>query len=372
ARWQLRRHHRRLLVAATTVTAPDEPSDEDLEATRLAWIARLGDLADTLADTSPPPPPAVVAAELRDLRSPVDAALDDRRLVALAAAASDHAAVSSRGELYRQGLPAAEALARAVGTLLGVRRLTPAELTTRIRARFPHAELLPDDQTTLDRLLADAGLQLRWEPTERAWVAPTVSVVANTATHTTASPEAAEQADFDERLRLAHDSGRLLVLQAPTSRYRGAIDRLSAAGVTPLSVDEQLISLLRDHATRLGIDWPVVLDADAAGIHSTDWRNLTQLVARAVPDLESAILAIKGTVLLCDLGLLGRYGQLSLVDRLRSAVAHGTQPLRSLWVLVAHDGPAAGPSVDGHAIGVLTPNEWARIPRRWIDREDAA
>ncbi len=72
-----------------------------------------------------------------------------------------------------------------------------------------------------------------------------------------------------------------------------------------------------------------------------------------------------GTVLLENAGLLARYGQLGLVDRLRAA-ASGSQPLDGCWLLVPADEQGTMPTLDGEAVPALTPNEWARIPRPWL------
>ena len=64
-------------------------------------------------------------------------------------------------------------------------------------------------------------------------------------------------------------------------------------------------------------------------------------------------------------GLLARYGQLALFDRLRARVMDGA-PLRACWILLPADDQTDRPLIDGEAVPVLTPNEWARIPRSWL------
>src|SRR5690606_27154435 len=71
---------------------------------RVGYAERLGVLADRLAGAAPLLPPARVIEELRAVPAPEGAALADARLVALAAAASQQAAVSSRLELYPRGM----------------------------------------------------------------------------------------------------------------------------------------------------------------------------------------------------------------------------------------------------------------------------
>ena len=64
-------------------------------------------------------------------------------------------------------------------------------------------------------------------------------------------------------------------------------------------------------------------------------------------------------------GLLARYDQLGLFDRLRARIMDGG-PLRTCWTLLPADDQTDRPLVDGQAVPVLTPNEWARVPRSWL------
>ena len=103
-RFLVRRDHGRVLVALT----------QELT----SYAGRLGDEADILADEDPLVPPSRVLQRLREISLPADAAiLTDARLVRLAAAASRHAAVSSRQELYPRGMDAARAVKLSQGPL---------------------------------------------------------------------------------------------------------------------------------------------------------------------------------------------------------------------------------------------------------------
>ena len=85
------------------------------------------------------------------------------RLLALAAAVSERAALSSRLELYPRGMAADRALRLALGALAGASTLTPEEIRRRVAGRYPDAACLPE-RPDLDALLRDAGSELRWEP----------------------------------------------------------------------------------------------------------------------------------------------------------------------------------------------------------------
>jgi hypothetical protein len=84
-----------------------------------------------------------------------------------------------------------------------------------------------------------------------------------------------------------------------------------------------------------------------------------------MPAVEDHIAGVTGTVLLEHVGLLARYDQLGTFDRLRARIMDGA-PLRGCWTLVPADDQSDRPAIDGRAIPVLTPNEWARIPPAWL------
>src|SRR5690606_15299915 len=125
-------------------------------------------------------------------------------------------------ELYRRGLPAAEALAAARRALVAVTAASADQVAAKVRARFPDSEPLPD-RPALDRLLADAGLDLRWNEQAGRFETPSVHEESSTGVslsrHATGQPtvgvtpvEVDVAADFQERLQRSLDAGGLLVL----------------------------------------------------------------------------------------------------------------------------------------------------------------
>ena len=70
---------------------------------------------------------------------------------------------------------------------------------------------------------------------------------------------------------------------------------------------------LREQAQAMKVDWNVVLQADAADHGSRHWVNLQRLVQRAVPTVRAALLNSPSPILLVCVGLLARYGLMSLV-----------------------------------------------------------
>jgi hypothetical protein len=63
--------------------------------------------------------------------------------------------------------------------------------------------------------------------------------------------------------------------------------------------------------------------------------------------------------LLVNPGLLARYDQLSLIDRLRE------DPGAGVWLLVAGQ-DTHKPMIDSEAVPLISPNHWARVNLYWI------
>ena len=74
------------------------------------------------------------------------------------------AALSSRQEIYSQGMPALQALRQSLGALVGAPVLRIRELQDRVRGRYPDATPLPG-RPELDRLLEEVGAPLKWSAT---------------------------------------------------------------------------------------------------------------------------------------------------------------------------------------------------------------
>lgn len=343
---------------------------------------RLGAAADELAAAETLASASEVIARLGRLSAPPAlAGLSQDRLVRLAAAASTTAAVSARLELHPRGLTAERALALGRAALLGSEKLTADEIRLRIAARFPHAQALPD-RPALDALLADGGFDLRWDADADAYVVPRrAGVTAMTSLESSVSrlatanvsplnrrstdPEIAEAEAFEQRLTDALVSGGLLTLMAFPQDLVRAGDELRRLGVTPIDLDELLVRHFHESADQLKVDWGLVLRADGADRSSQDWSNLSRLVVHAMPAVEGLIANTPGTPLLENVGLLARYEQLGLVDRLRARImAEGG--LASCWLLIPADDQTERPAVDDHAIPVLSANEYSRVPRSWL------
>jgi hypothetical protein len=374
-RWALRRSGERRLLAREGSGEAGPPASELVQ-----WALRLGEEADRLALQEPLPAPASVVEALQAVTAPAGAqVLQPARLVRLAAAASVAAAASPRLELYPRDLAADRALRLAAGSFLGLREVEPEELRRRVAGRFPAAEQLPD-WPHLTELLASAGIELHWDATAAtgrgAYVSPFQLPTLLTSTATSGritmsqrpspAPEVSEAGDFHRRLRRTHrDGGFLLVVADP--RYLPTAEAALAAhfDLVVVSLERELLRAMRAIAGDKGIDWPVVLAADAQPHESLDWRNLLLLVGYGLEAMRHDLLSRPGTLLVTRVGLLARYGRLDLLEQLRAHVTHpGNDGPHGVWILTGGQ-PCVLPAVDGVAVPVVTPGEWVSIPATW-------
>ncbi len=279
------------------------------------YAAALGQRADQIAKEDPLVPPARVVEMLREVPLPPEAEpLGDARLVRLAAAASQAAAISSKQEIYPRNMDAGRAIKLSHGGLVGVRFLTPEQIRQRVSSRYPLAAALPG-RPQLDKLLADAGLELAWNPdhpgggayvstarnvlsvSDVSSTVPRYSTGARTSGTPAANflpayvpPEVAEARAFEERLRYAERHGSFLALTVKMNLYERARQELTTRFATrPLDLERVFLDALRQAADEVGADWTVVVNADAADRRSEDWRNLNHLIASTViPQVEQA------------------------------------------------------------------------------------
>ncbi len=374
ARIQQRRAGKRVLLADVR----DEESDG---AAALAWAVRIGERADELGGSPTLPSSAEVLERLRALRPPAPLAQPaQERLVQLAAAASSSTAASTRLELYPRGMEAQRALTLARSALLGLDRLSVSEMRQRVTARFPEAEPLPD-RPALDVLLAAVGLDLEWDEQEHAYFSPSRQALTGVTSYESSlnrlatsnvttlpprtEPDLAEAQAFEQRLSATLSDGGLLTLMADPGEIDSATRELNRLGADPVDVDALMLRQLHHVADDRNVRWDLVLQADAADRSTRDWQRLTTLVEMAMPSVEEELCESEGTPLLVNLGLLARYDQLALIDRLR-ARAMGGDRLHGCWILVPADDQAELPMIDNKPIPVLTPNEWDRVPRPWL------
>ncbi|HZD67950.1 MAG TPA: BREX system serine/threonine kinase PglW [Actinomycetes bacterium] len=363
-----------------------------LDAEELAdYAASLGVVADQLASADPLLSPAVALQRLRHVPTPTGLPpLSDHRLARLAAASSATAAVSSRIELYPRGLPVTRALRLARAALLVSGTLSENDIRTRVWTRFPASQPLPG-RPTLDQLLKEA-VGLEWfsggpGPTGAPLapgfrVPPPPAVVAATGvtssggrfrTGTTAdvTDEARASAEIaQDRLERHAKAGGFLVITVRPSQQQRAIAALSNLDATPMNVDALVIGALRRHAEAKHIKWDqAILAADAEGPAGERWGRLLTVVRNALTPVRAELLNGPAHLLLTHPGLLARYDALGLLDELRERVTRQPEPgqtLRTLWVLVPADDPAALPTMQGKAIPVTSSAEHFPLPDAWL------
>ncbi len=373
-RWVVRRRGD-VFIAALDPLNFESRSTADPDAV-IAYALKLGERASSIAEKDPALTADGVIKGLRRVSAPDGfAPMSELHLVALAASMSESAAVSSRGELYTVEISVESAIKRSVGSLLGMDELKPKVLEDRVRARFPQmvAEFPTPDQVS--DVLAELGLGYEWVPTDMVWRTKNRSTAFSSVTaSSTVLTTLGEDDSFDERLAAARGNGRLLVMSTTMrkNRYRQAIDAFDKAGVTLIDVDRLVLNQLKAQAEAWEVDWQVVLDSDSASLGTEDATNLRSLVGEAVKLVEREIRDVKGTVLLHNLGLLARYEKLTMIERLRVHVQSEPGSTRSVWVLIPTEGGVNGPVVDGKPIGIVSPNEFVRVPFSWVESQGAA
>ncbi|RJP67019.1 MAG: BREX system serine/threonine kinase PglW [Comamonadaceae bacterium] len=360
------------------------------------YARQLGTAADACALADPLLPPARVLEMLEGVALPAPEQLGGNtptpltptRLLRLAASASRKAAVSSRQEMYARGMAPIQALRQSLGALVGAAELRVKDIQDRVRGRYPEASALPG-RPGLDRLLEEAGAPLTWDLTAadgrgayrlatlgRGQTAGTTTQFSRHATLQTTPAavdgDAALAAVVEERLARSLEQGGLLVLTVHPRIARHADPELvhRFPAVKRINFDALLLAALREQAQAMQVAWSVVLQADAADHGSRHWVNLQRLVQRAVPTVRAALLNSPTPILLVCVGLLARYGLMSLITELEE---HSGRPghTSTAWVLLptSHQGL---PVIDGVAVPLVNNINNSRalaLPQAWVENK---
>lgn len=360
----------------------------DHDGEMLADLAeQLGRRADALVAEEPLPSPARAAEALQAIVDKLELpSLSTARLLALAAAASTRAAVSPRLELYPRDLDPGRALKLARGALLGVRELGVDDVRARVRARYPEMEKEIPNRPELDRLLEEAGWEVRWSTTAASnrgaylntvvtFTSPTSAPALATRYPTTLSgsmedsPEVEEAQSFEDKLRAeAAEGGVFIISVAPSYAERVQREIAGRFNVDVYSIEAALLRHLRAYADENGADWTVVLEADATPRGSQSWNLLQGAVGEALKRMVSELLGATRPVLLVRPGLLARYDRIDVIETLRGALERRgrTEGPPYLWLVVPSDDLQSGPRLDDKEVPVLTPLHWRRVPASWI------
>ena len=221
--------------------------------------------ADRLVEGDKVVPFAVATQALRDEVADTAAATvmtDDRRMIRLAADASETAELSGFDELYPATLPTQVAVELALSGKPG-RQISEAAVRRSVQTRFPCVEL-PDNSHDLDPLVAAAlpGMVRRDGIYEPASTRPTT--VTGTTTLLGTVVVAAPGSEVVSRLHDSISRHGALTLCVPPSRYvRQTRDLADLFEVDVLDVSHLVVEAAKEFAAGHTIEWPFVVDADA-------------------------------------------------------------------------------------------------------------
>ena len=315
------------------------------------------------------------AADTKDADQPVPG---PERLLRLAAALAEKAALSGRRDLHRLDLPAATALGIALAGAASIQRLTPQEIRDRVRARFPALPPLPEGPR-LGELIRDAGLDLLYDGKDRAYRQP--SRAGDTSRLSSrpvtilieGEPELISGGPGAHRLAESAASRSFLALGIDWSKLDKAVDVLTGDyRAIELDVTQLLIDAMRQQAAAVGLPWETVRAADAAPPGSRDAAGLAALVQRSLPAVDAAIDQASAAapeasrpVLLTEIAPLARYGQLGLLAP-RADLA--TRRAQAIWVAVPQLPGNQGAVIDGRPLPLAAPGQFFRLESDWIDR----
>lgn len=315
-------------------------------------------------------------ARATDGQETAQAPPDAQRLLRLAAALAHHAVLSGSLELHDRDLPVAQAVKLALNGAASIQRLTSQEIRDRVRARFPALPPLPD-QPRLMALISEAGLDLTYDESVRAFRHPTqVGDTTRLSSRPStiirpASPELVSGGREGHRLAESTSARSFLALGVEAARLDRAVAALTGRfGAKVLDVTQLLIDAMRAQADSAGLPWDTVRAADAAPPGSRDAAGLAVLVQRSLPAIDAAIddacsAAAEGSrpVLLTDVAPLARYGHLAMLAP-RADLA--TRRAQAIWLLVPQLPGNEGAVIDGRPLALAAPGQFFRLESDWI------
>jgi serine/threonine protein kinase len=340
----------------------------------LERLEDLGQMADLLSEDTTPRSPLRAWQELagelsrHELEAP-----SQSRLLRVAVAASQHAALSSKDEIYPKGLSAVRALQLSHAALID-QRLKPQELTQRVRSRYAEMAPLPSSALDLEALLQAAQLPMRREGDLFVWAhgdkREQVSGHLSSA-RGEGHPDEAEQRHFLSGLADRERLGGFVALTLHPERAAQAPAALLRLlpGFTHRSLDALWLSVMRAQAQALGIEWAAILQADSPEAPAEDRGRLSYFVRHHVfPPLEEALLAERSPLLLSNPGLLARFaaqGGEGLLATLRARAGCPGAPSH-IWLLIPSDRRAQKSARidDLHVPNVLA-SEVHKAPEDW-------
>nr|WP_246300095.1 BREX system serine/threonine kinase PglW [Actinopolyspora biskrensis] len=312
-------------------------------------------------------------------------AITDLRLVRLAAQTSRGAALSARGELHAADLPAATAVRLALAGLAETAELSPAELTARVRARFPQLGALPE-RPELDAVVDRSGVGLRFD--DGAYRSPhaarsaTTGLPSRVGTSVPAPSEATlSRGDYLGATLAESISARSFLALGVAVRRSDEADRAAHVlalryGGTVLDVTGMLVDEMKTVAGQKGLPWDLVRGADAAQEGSRDAQGLHALLNKAFPavgerldaEVFSEGRAGAGPLILTELSPLARYGQLKMVARWSELAARRS---RAVWVVLPQLSWMRGALVDSKPVQLGSNGQFVELDADWLATQEA-
>ncbi|HBE68937.1 MAG TPA: BREX system serine/threonine kinase PglW [Planctomycetaceae bacterium] len=356
------------------------------------YAEKLGEVADRTSKADPLLPRLRVFQELYDVPQPAPVpgchSFTGDRLIKLAAAMADGAAVSSRQELYPHGMDALRALRLGIGALSGLglgesnQGFKIEQVHNRVRSRYPEAKPLPTDPKELERMLQKVGVDVRWDSDKEVYRRSEARILVtsgssigsrrDTATSTrhvdSSSPETVAARQTEDRLQHAFRDGGFLVLTVKPSYLRACERNLlhRFPELQRVSFDDLLFEKLRAKSEEYEFPWNDLYESDAEGPRSEDWGSLLHLMSEVAPEISASIMDRVQPLLMVHLGLIARYEMMSVLQTLRDRVGHDAA-CPSLWVLVATDSQSDMPYLDGVQIPLISTGQRATVSENWID-----
>jgi hypothetical protein len=183
----------------------------------------------------------------------------------------------------------------------------------------------------------------------------------------------------EDRLQRVLKSGGLLVLtvEPRQARYaeaellrRFGSDSATNPALQRLSFDSLLLKALNAEAKAARVDWNMVLRADAAEPGSRDWANLQRLVQRTVVTLKPILLSSAAPLLITNVGLLARYGLMSLVTEVETSAGRPGNTPSVLLLLPSHK--QGLPVIDGIPVPLVNSTQSFVLPQAWVENKHRA
>lgn len=348
------------VLALSEDAAVSEDGDSFPPADLLTDLAgELGSKADDLAAGGVVAAGTAITA-LRGVLSELDGTrqwqVTDARLLRLAAAASQTAAVSGFQELYPRALPIKEALEHAMRGKPG-RSISQMAVRRTLSARFPHlTEPLPSSDR-LDALMRGLYPEL---VNRNGIYAPKSTALYTTGTVSTTQFAPTPAAEATRRLTESLERHSALTLTVAPKRYVAATRALASKfDIGVLDIVELVVNATKEQIEKAGGIWSGLLGYDALDRDSRQWKALEGVVQRSVEPTWAERLSAHRPLLLTNAGPLVRYGMTSLLATLLDT---GTKRPAARWLLVAKAGDARVPLLEGRSVP-LGPSGWIDLPR---------